>query len=184
MSTTEFDRDTSTGTDTGRSGGVRERAGEKLGAAKTRASEAYGSARERTSAAYGTARERASSAAQSARESASRARERTATGIDTNPFGAVIGGLAVGALIAAILPKSRREEELLGNYGRRISDTAKEAARAAKEAGRGKLDELGLNQEKAKQTLGDIASKAGEAARTSAQAAAQTVKGGQQQGQP
>lgn len=163
MTITEFDNNTETGTEkTGRVAGV-----------KNKARDAYSSTRERTSAAYGTARERASSA-----------RQRTSQGIDTNPFGALIGGLAVGALIAAVLPKSRREEELLGNYGKKINQTAKEAARAAKDAGKDKLDELGLNQETAKQKLGDIASKAGEAARTSASAAAQTVKGSQSQQQP
>lgn len=175
MTTTDFETDTQTGTSGkgSRVAAVKDKASEKLGSAKTRASEAYDSARERTSAAYDTARERASSA-----------RRRTSEGIDSSPIGALVGGLALGALIAAILPKSRREEELLGDYGKKINQTAKEAARAAKDAGKGKLDELGLNQEKAKQTLGDIASKAGEAARTSASAAAQTVKGSQSQQQP
>jgi hypothetical protein len=162
MTTTEYESDTSTD---GRRG-VRTRAGEKIGAVRNRAADAYSSARER-----------ASSAAHNAREGATRARQRTGDGIDANPIGAVVGGLALGALIAAILPKSRREEELLGNYGRRINDSAREAARAAKEAGRGKLDELGLNQDRAKQTLTDLAGKAKEAARTSASAAARSVKG-------
>jgi hypothetical protein len=175
MTTTEYETDT--GTDNRR--GVRARAGDKIGAVRTRAADAYSSARERTGAAYDSARERASSAASSAREGASRARQRTSDGIDANPLGAVVGGLALGALIAAILPKSRREEELLGDYGRRINDTAREAARAAKEAGRGKLDELGLNQDRAKQTLTDLAGKAKEAARTSAGAAARSVKSSQ-----
>jgi ElaB/YqjD/DUF883 family membrane-anchored ribosome-binding protein len=175
MTITEFDNNTETSTSkTGRVSAVRSKAGE-----------AYSSARERTSAAYGTARDRASSAAEAARERAARARERTSQGVETNPMGAVVGGLALGALIAAILPKSRREEELLGNYGRRINDTAREAARAAKEAGKSKLDELGVNQDNAKQKLGEVASKAGqaarEAARTSATAAAQTVKSQQPQ---
>lgn len=175
MTTTEYDRETGT---EGRRG-VRARAGDKIDAARTRAADAYGSARERTSAAYSSARERASSAATSARQGASRARQKTGDGIDANPVGAVVGGLALGALIAAILPKSRREDELLGNYGRRINDTAREAARAAKEAGRGKLDELGLNQDRARQTLSDLGRKATEAARTSAGAAARSVKGSQ-----
>jgi ElaB/YqjD/DUF883 family membrane-anchored ribosome-binding protein len=166
MTTTEFEQDNDTGT--GRGGkvsAVRAKAGEKIDSARTRASEAFEAARERTSTAYG-----------SARESASRARERTSQGIDSNPVGAIVGGLALGALIAAILPKSRREEEMLGDYGRRINDTAREAARAAREAGRSKLDEFGVNQDNAKQKLSDIASKAGEAARTSASAAARSVK--------
>jgi hypothetical protein len=137
--------------------------------ARSRAGEAYGAARERTATAYGTAR-----------ESASRATRKTADGIDSNPVGALVGGLAIGALLAAVLPRSRREQELLGDYGRRVTDTAREAARAAREAGTGKLDELGLNKDAAKQKLNELASNAGEAVRTSAGAAAQTLKSGSQ----
>jgi hypothetical protein len=143
------------------------RAGEALGTARTRASEAYSAARERTGEVYGTAR------------------ERTAEGIESYPGGAILGGLALGALIAAVLPKTQRESEAFGQLGRRINDTAKEAARAAKEAGRSKLDEAGLNRETAQQKLSEIASTASQAARdaarTSASAAAQTVKGSHQQ---
>jgi ElaB/YqjD/DUF883 family membrane-anchored ribosome-binding protein len=137
-------------------------AGEKLSDARTRASDAYSSARERTGALYGTARERASSAGR-----------RTADTVTTNPAGALVAGLAIGALAAALLPKTRRETETFGKFGTRINETAREAARAAREAGRGKLDELGVNAENAKQKLSEVAS-------TSASAAAQKVKGSQQ----
>lgn len=169
MSTTDFDNETETSRRervAAAAERARERAGETLGAAKARAGEAYNAARERTGAAYGSARERASQAGQ-----------RTAEGIDANPLGALVGGRALGALIAAVLPKSEREERLLGDYGRRLNDRAREAARAAREAGTGKLDELGLNADTAKQKLNELASNAGEAVRTSAGAAAQTVKG-------
>ena len=138
---------------------ARQTASAKLDSARAKASDAYSAAREKTSTAYGTAR------------------ERTSDGIDSNPVGALVGGLALGALLAAVLPKSRREQELLGDYGRRVNEKAKEAARAAKDAGRGKLDEMGLNKDAAKQKLKDLASSASEAAKTSAGAAAKTVKG-------
>ena len=165
------DNDTSgAGSDTGGRG----RVGETLETARTRAAEAYETARERTSAAYDTARSRASSAVGSARQGASRAGRRTADEIDANPMGAVVAGLALGAVAAALLPKSRRESEMLGQYGQRINDTAREAARAAREAGRSKLDELGLNRETARQ-------KASELVGSSASAAADAVRSQRQQ---
>jgi ElaB/YqjD/DUF883 family membrane-anchored ribosome-binding protein len=164
MSTTDLDKNSDGST--GRLSGATEKVRDSAAVAREKASAAYSAAREKTSSAYGTARNKASDATR-----------RTADGIDSNPVGALVGGLALGALLAAVLPKSRKEEELLGDIGRRLNDTAREAARAAKEAGQGKLDEVGLNADSAKQKLGDIAGRAGEALKTSAGAAAQTVKG-------
>ena len=127
-----------------------------------KASDAYNAARERTSAAFGSASERAG-----------RAAEKTSETIDTNPMMALAGGLALGAVLAALLPKTRKEEELLGDYGRKINETAREAARAAKEAGTGKLDELGYNRDNIKQKVDALRSDAAEIAA----AAAQQIKG-------
>jgi ElaB/YqjD/DUF883 family membrane-anchored ribosome-binding protein len=149
----------------GRLSSVKQRAAETLGSARTRASDAYSTARDRTSSAYDSARERASSATRA-----------TAEGIDANPGAALIGGLALGALAAVLLPKTRKEEELLGTYGRQINEKAKEAARAAKEAGQSKLDELGLNKDTAKQKLSEVANQAKDAVKQSATAAAQAAK--------
>ena len=179
MTTTTTDNETGTsatasngsGTEGGgRLSGATGRVRDTAAAARTRAAEAYSTARERTSAAYG-----------SAREGASRVSERTAQGIESNPEAALIGGLALGAIIAALLPKTDRETEVLGQYGRRINEKARDAARAAKEAGRSQLEEAGLSRDAAKQKLNDLASQAKEAVRTSASAAAKKVKGSGQQ---
>lgn len=164
MTTTDMDRDTDTGRD-GRMSAAKDKVRERTSAARERAGDAYSSARERASQAYG-----------SARENASYARQRTAQGIDANPAAALVGGLALGALIGAILPRTRREEELFGDYGRRVNERAREAALAARDAGTSKLDELGFNRETAKQKLDELTSSAGEAARSSATAAKQTLK--------
>ena len=143
----------------------------RLSEVRNKAGDAYQAARERTSAAYGTARERASSATR-----------KTAQQVDSNPGAALIGGLALGALAAVLLPKSRKEEELLGTYGRQINDKARQAAQAAKEAGRSKIDELGL-KDTAKQALSDVANQAKDAVKQTATAAAQAAKGTAQTGQ-
>ena len=138
---------------------VRDTAADTLDAARTRAADAYETARERTNAAYGSVRDTASSACR-----------RTADGIDANPIAALVGGLALGAIAAAFLPKTKREDQLFGGVGQRITDTARDAARAAKEAGREKLDEIGINAESAKQRVSELVG-------SSANAAVDTVRG-------
>lgn len=152
MTTTEMDNETGAG---GRS-----RLKDTASSARERASQAYEAARERTSAAYG-----------SARDGAGRARQKTSEGIDSNPVAALLGGLALGGLIAAILPKTDREEELLGDYGRKINEKAREAARAAREAGSNKLDELGYNRDTAREKIQSLKSDASEIAKAAAERA-------------
>lgn len=154
------------GSDAGRDQG-------RLSAASQRAADAYQSARERTSAAYSAARERAGSAYESAGRRASE-------GIDSNPLAAVAGGLALGAILGALLPRTEKEEQLLGPAGRRINDTAREAARAAREAGRQQLDELGLSKEGLRARLDELGDRAAGAARSTAGAAADRVKSSKQ----
>lgn len=114
--------------------------GDEQGGRTAAARQAFESARERTSAAYATAREKAGSAYETAGR-------KTSQSIESNPVAAVVGGLAIGAIAAALLPRTSREDELLGTVGRKINDSAREAANAAKEAGRSQLDELGLNRD-------------------------------------
>lgn len=96
-----------------------------------RAGETAGQARERTSEAYRTARERAGSAGRQAKER-----------LGEYPVGALIGGFALGAVIGAALPTTRRESELLGDMGHKVTDKAREAARQAAEAGRDQIDKI------------------------------------------
>lgn len=121
--------------------------------ARSRVANAYETARDRTSAAYGTARDSAASAGR-----------RAADSIDANPMAAIVGGLAIGAIAAAFIPRTRKEEELLGPLGGRIADTARGAVGAAKEAGRDKLDEIGLNTDNARQRMSDLIGGAASAA--------------------
>lgn len=110
--------------ETGSSGGAVE-------GARMRASEAYGAARERTTALYGSARERASDVTR-----------QTAERIDTNPLAAVAGGLALGAVLGALLPRTEREVQALGDMGHKVTDVARDAANTAVETGRQQVNEL------------------------------------------
>ncbi len=131
---TESENDTQTASGNGADAATTARVREALGGARTRASEAYSTARERTSAAYESARERASSATR-----------QTAQRVETNPIVAVAGGLAVGAILGAILPRTERELQTLGGVGHKVTDAAREAANTAVETGRQQVNELTSN---------------------------------------
>lgn len=160
-------------TDTGSDSGNGRLAGVRQGAA-----EAYQSTRERTSAAYQAARERAGSAYEGAREKARTASRRTSERIEANPMTAVVGGLAIGLVAGAVLPRTKREAALLGPAGRRIHDTAREAARAAKEAGKQQIGELGLSRDAVQRRVGEFAERAASAVKSSAGAAAGAARSG------
>ena len=114
-------------------------------------------------------RQRALDAYDSARESASGATRRANDALGEAPLIALGAGLAVGALIAALLPVSRREKEMLGPVGDRVGNAARGAVQTAREVGSDKLRELGLAPD-------NLVEKATEAARATAEAAVGTFK--------
>ena len=114
-------------------------------------------------------RQRAIEAYDSALDNASVASRRAGDTIGEAPLIAIGAGIAAGALLAALLPTSRRERDLLRPYGDRMTGAARDAADAAKRAGSDKLRELGL-------TPDTLADKAGEAAKATAQAAIGTFR--------
>jgi hypothetical protein len=126
------------------------------------------SVRQSAADAYETARQRTATAYSSARETAASAGRRTADGIDGNPMAALVGGLALGAIAGALLPIARQERQLFGNVGKRINETARQAALAARDAGKEQLD--GFTD----QALGAV--------RASASAAADSVRGDDREG--
>ena len=101
-------------TDTARN--AKAKAGEKGAAAKRKAGEVYG-----------RGRDAASRSAQSSREMAQKAKAKSGETIDRNPFAAVVGGLALGAIAAALLPKSEREQKVLGKTGKEMVERAAKA---------------------------------------------------------
>ena len=125
----------------------------------------------------GRIRQRAIEAYDGARSGVSTAGRRGVEAIDDAPLIALAGGLAAGALIAALLPRTDAESRLLRPVTDRVGDTARSAAEAARQAGRERLAELGLTPERGSETLRSIFEGAGEAARASAKAAVGTVKG-------
>ena len=105
------------------------------------------------------------------------ARRKASGGIEDSPLLALAGGLAAGAVLAALLPTSRKEREVLGPVADRIKSTAGDAVNAAKDAGQARLDELGLTRDKGTDTLRSIVEGAGDAFKASAEAAVASIRG-------
>ena len=112
-----------------------------------------------------------SSPRQRAIEAYESARDRATDTLSEAPLIAIAGGIAAGALIAALLPRTRTEERLVRPTARRVRETARAADRAAKDTGTDRLDELGLNREKGEQTIRDLLKGVTDAAKASGQAA-------------
>ncbi len=116
-------------------------------------------------------RQRAVEAYDGVREGVAGAGKRTTEGIDEAPLVALAAGLAAGALLAALLPRTQGETRLLRPTADKLTGTARAAAEAAREAGTSRLAELGLTREKGAETLRSIFEGAGDAAKISANAA-------------
>ncbi len=125
--------------------------------AKTTANEAAHETESRLREGLDTVRETASKVYHDAGDKASEVLEvsrektkRVVNNLESNPLGILVGGLAVGALAGALIPRSAREKELLAPVGKRLSETLVAATAAAKDAGRSELGELGLTKDNAR----------------------------------
>jgi len=110
-------------------------------ASRGRAADALEAARERTVSAYEAARSRASNVTRQANDQ-----------LSIYPVGAVIGGFAIGALLAAVLPRTPGEDRLLGKTGKKIAGAAKDAAQRGLDAGK---EQIGQIRERAAQRVGE-----------------------------
>ena len=123
------------------------------------------------------ARERAITAYDSARDNAAAAGKKASDQLGEAPLAVIAGGIAAGAILAALLPTSRREKELLAPVTDNIRDKASAAVEAAKTAGQARLDELGLTRDAGGEAVRSIVDGAAEALKASAKAAATSVRG-------
>lgn len=108
-----------------------------------------------------------------ARDKAHDAARQTAETIESNPLSVLVGGLALGALAGAVLPRSQREKELLAPVGRKVNATAVAALAAAKEVGRQELESRGLTATGAKEQARSLFKEVTKAASNAGKAAAQ-----------
>jgi hypothetical protein len=101
----------------------------------------------------------------------SSARENVTDTLSEAPLLALAGGIAAGALIAALLPRTQAETRAVGPTARRVRKSAEAAFSAAKDTGSRRLDELGLNRSKASSTVESLLQGLTDAAKASGQAA-------------
>ena len=118
-----------------------------------------------------SARQRAIEAYESARDSVSGAGRRAAGTLGEAPLIALAGGLAAGALIAALLPRTDSETRLVRPTAKRVKDTARAAYNAARDTGGDRLNALGLNREKGEETIRSLLEGVTDAVKASGQAA-------------
>jgi hypothetical protein len=116
------------------------------------------------------------SARQKAIQAYEDARDRASDTLGQAPLLALAGGLAAGALIAALLPRTEAETRLVGPTAKRVNVSARAAAEAARDTGTQRLDELGISRAKGEETIRNLLGGLGEAARASADAAVGAVR--------
>ena len=104
------------------------------------------------------------------------ARDRATDTLGEAPLLALAGGIAAGALLAALLPRTEAETRLVRPTARRVKDSARAAVNAARDTGTRRLDELGLNRAKGEETIRSLMEGLTDAARASATAAADAVR--------
>lgn len=104
------------------------------------------------------------------------ARERTVDTLGEAPLLALAGGIAAGALIAALLPRTDAETRLVRPTARRVKQSARAAFDAARDTGSERLGEMGLNREKGEETIRGLLDGLTDAAKASASAAVDAVR--------
>lgn len=119
--------------------------------------------RKKVADAYGSGKEKAETTVKAVRERSAKAtgaaKRKTNQSLEKNPIAALVGGLALGAIAAALLPKTKRESDLMGKAGDKIRSTASAATKAARDAGKNQLDVLGLNSSSARDQLRGVIDK-------------------------
>ncbi|MGE5562199.1 MAG: hypothetical protein ACM3ZV_02700 [Bacillota bacterium] len=117
-----------------------------------------------------------SGARQRAIEAYESARETAADTLGQAPLLALAGGLAAGALIAALLPRTEAETRLVRPTAKRVKTTAQAAFQAARDTGTQRLDEIGLNRQKGEETIRSLLDGLTDAARASAKAGLEAAR--------
>lgn len=77
-------------------------------------------------------------------------------GIEANPMAVLGGGIALGVLVGAFVPRSAVEHKMLKSVGKRLNDTAQGAIDAARDTAKAEFDVLGLSRNAARDQVGKM----------------------------
>ena len=119
-----------------------------------------------------------STARQRAIEAYESARDRTTDTLGQAPLLALAGGIAAGALIAALLPRTESETRLVRPTARRVRDSANAAYKAARDTGKQHFEDLGITREKGEEQFRSFLQGLKDTAKASADAAMDAVRKG------
>ena len=143
--------------------------GESIKSAADSAKDSLATAKAKTTQSTAAARAKAS-------EAYEKGKGKTSDGIDKNPLAIVLGGIAIGAIVGALLPRTERETKVLGKAGKKLNKKARKMAEAAKAAGKDQVESLDLNGEALRLQFRDLVSKAALAVKAASQAATDAAK--------
>lgn len=149
---------------------------DSLATAKAKTTQSTAAARAKASVAYEKGKGAAANGVQQSRELARKAKGKTSDGIDKNPLAIVLGGMAIGAIVGALLPRTERETKVLGKAGKKLNKKARKMAEAAKAAGKEQVESLGLNGDALRLQFRELVSKAAVAVKAASQAATDAAK--------
>jgi hypothetical protein len=117
-----------------------------------------------------------SSARQRAIEAYEGTRDRAVETLNELPLIALAGGIAAGALIAALLPRTATETRAVRPTARRLKKGAAAATKTAREASKERFNELGFTRQEGEETLNRFLQGLKETARASADAALEAAR--------
>lgn len=132
--------------------------------------------RKKAGKALNAGRQTLNKGAQATRKGAQRARTKATQGLEGNPLTALAGGLALGAIIAALLPRTAREKKIMGPVSRSVKSSAKTAAKVASNVAKAELVALGVSSDAARRQVRTLADKVGKAASKAGKAATKSVR--------
>ena len=144
--------------------------------AKAKTARSSAAARQKASVAFEKSKDAAATGVEQSKVIARQAKDKTIESVDKSPLAIIMGGIAIGAIVGALLPRTERETKILGKAGKKLNKKARKVAEAAKVAGMSQVDTLGLNGEAMRAQFRELVSKAALAVKAAGQAATDAAK--------